>query len=233
LAIVGNPWTNAVNRPSDALYVLAAIAAFVGLFARSEQRPPDCFVLGVWLLALPSFIGGLLSLSAYADEQTGKLPLASDLLGIVAAVLLLASLARRTDRSVRPSRTSLSTWICLSVVAGAGLYLGRLISIDSQMSLLAPAGVSIILTILVLVNALRLRSRVMGGGVLLGWIAALVLGRVTGSPVYIWHRSLFGLASQRQGFGYSPVYIYAVLFLLLGAVLALAYAMRKDRTSVE
>ena len=215
-----------------ALYVLAGAAAVVGIFARSRQRPLDCFVLGVWLLALPS-LGSRLWLAAQHGTGgfTGLQPV-SEVLGVATVVLLLGSLSRQSALGGRSRGAgTLRGWIVVTVLAGAACYLGRIVGMSQYMGpTRGAAAIALIITVLVLVYGFRLPSHLLGGLWVLGWIAALILGTVTGSANYYWGLPLLALATTYSS---NAINTYAVGFLVLSAVLAIAYATRKDRTSAR
>jgi hypothetical protein len=215
-----------------ALYVLAGAAAAVGLFTRSRQRPLDCFVLGVWLLALPS-LGSRLWLAAQHGNGgfTGLQPV-SEVLGVVTVVLLLVSLSRQSGQGGRSRPTgTLRVWIAVTVLAGAACYLGRTVSMSYYGGpTRGAAAVALIITVLVLLYGFRLPSHLLGGLWVLGWIAALILGTVTGSANYYWGAPLLARATTYTS---KATNTYALGFLVLSAVLAIAYATRKDRTSAR
>jgi hypothetical protein len=214
-----------------ALYAMAGIAAVIGIFARSQQRPLDCFVLGVWLLAVPSLGGQLWGRVQQRGGGISGLQTVTDILGIVTVVLLLAVLGRQSAKGGSRISGALRGWLAASVLLGAACYLGRTIGISAdQGPTRGAAGIALVVTVLVLVYALRLPSRILGGAWLLGWIAALLLGNVTGSSYYYWTEPLVALVTNGEP---QATYTWAVIFLALGAVLAIAYAVRKDRTSAR
>jgi hypothetical protein len=176
----------------DIAYAIAMIAAVVALVSKDGRRPLLYFVLGAWFIAVSLAIFDILAIRRWNQFSEGgrvgaySLTFAvSHIAGVVAVVLLLIALRGSAERGRRVAAGSLPTLLFCVVVLAAVVWrvqeLTRLIAPQyHSYSLFYPsddypyvisAVVALLVTVAVAWYALTLKDRLLGGAMLLGWLA--------------------------------------------------------------
>jgi hypothetical protein len=215
---------------------IALVFAIAGLAAGQRSRWLRPFALGMWFAAFAWLIDDILQVPAYHPFSAGAkvtvsflFELLGDGLGTLAAILLLAGLARVARRGPWASPPALPAvalaapvlgWISWLIVwfheidAGAN-GLGDVLSQDYPAVEFAVGG--LVVTVIVAVYALGAADRLVGGAVLAGWVLTAFFNLLQYVTVGI------------QFHGFAVLNCLAGLLLLATGILAIVYARRGQR----
>jgi hypothetical protein len=235
--IISIALSQGIPGKSAAFYYLgfgiAVVVAIAGLAAGRRSRWLRPFALGMWFAAFAWIIDDILEVPAFHPFSDGTratvsflFELLGDGLGALAAVLLLAGLARVARRGPWASPPALTAVTLVAAVLGwiswlivwfheldAGWNgLGNVFSQDYPAVEFGVGG--LVVTVIVALYALGIADRVVGGAVLAGWATT------------VFFNLLQYVTAGIQFHGFTALNFLSGLLLLATGVLAVVHARR-------
>ncbi len=244
--------TNTMTFYGCAPYAAAIVAAVVALAAASQRRTLTPALLGFWLISPAWALYDILGIHDFHVFQGGGKLIAADLIetasdvaGVVVAVLLLVAVNQSAKRGRWLAPPVLSAAVFGAVVLGEfawrveylssalGPYFnggypgGRFINegyVFGDSADTAYAVVALIVTVFVAWYALTLQSRAAGGAVVLGWSVSMIFAFL-----------VFATTNRSYFFDHkaTALNVAAGVFLAVSVVATLVYMNHRDRPAAQ